>query len=196
MGRRWGTFLLNLWTIHRFKKILLRKGFLSIQLLECTKWSRKIQIPDGECWSIYLCVAWEIYLLSFCQTLWNNAKYHMMYRVSLLTIIWSFFNLNIFHLMVWYRSITPYKKYHYICSLSHIFACQCSQEHIFFMCVYNVHGRVMELRLFRCLVLLSVDGEAGWRDGRASVTWPMCIRPRVYITYMCMNVFVYWWVCI
>ena len=37
------------------------------------------------------------------------------------------------------------------------------------VCVYNVHGRVTELRLSRCLALLSV-GEAGWRDGRASVT--------------------------
>ena len=80
--------------------------------------------------------------------------------------------------------------------ITHIRMPMFTGEYFLRVCVYNVHGRVSELRLSRCPVLLSVDGEAGWRDGCAAVTWTMCIRPRVYITYMCMNVCVYRCVCI
>ena len=79
-----------------------------------------------------------------------------------------------------------------ICSLLRIFACQCSQEHIFFMCVYNVHGRVTELWLSRCLALLSVVSEAGWWDGRASVTWPMCVR--IYAFFLVFYITIWYWI--
>ena len=46
-------------------------------------------------------------------------------------------------------------------------------------------------RLHPVARLTNIDFEAGWRDGRASVTWPMCICPSVYITYICMNWCVY-----
>ena len=68
----------------------------------------------------------------FCQRFWNNAEHDM---ITILLFIYFIYIYPVF----WYRSITPCKKYRYICSLLRIFACRCAQEHIFFMCEYNIH---------------------------------------------------------
>ena len=45
-------------------------------------------------------------------------------------------------------------------------------------CMYK--GRVVEMWPSGYLVLLSTDSEAGWRDRRASMTWPICIISVLY----------------
>ena len=49
-----------------------------------------------------------------------------------------------------------------------------------FSCMYR--GRVLGMQLSGYLVLLSTDSEAGWRDRRASMTWPIPI-----VSVLCFN---------
>ena len=51
-------------------------------------------------------------------------------------------------------------------------------------CMYK--GRVVEMWPSGYLVLLSTDSEAGWRDRRASMTWPICI-----ISVLCFKVWLH-----
>ena len=110
----------------------------------------------------------------------------MMYRISLLTILSSFliylYFTRLADIVRLLHTKIPIHKH----SNPHIRMPIFPGAYFLHVC-NNVHGRVIELRLSRCLVSLSVYGEAGRRDDRASVAWPMCTRPRVYITYMCMN---------
>ena len=51
-------------------------------------------------------------------------------------------------------------------------------------CMYK--GRVVEMWPSGYLVLLSTDSEVGWRDSRASMTWPICI-----ISVLCFKVWLH-----
>ena len=120
-------------------KIVLRKGFLSIQLLYYTKGSRKIQISDDKWWYINFERGLENIFLIFLPNIVKQCTVlHDVQNVPPNYFV-IFLNLTIFYPMTWSRSITPHKKYRYICSLLRVFACQCSQEHIFFICVYIMY---------------------------------------------------------
>ena len=64
----------------------------------------------------------------------------------------------------------PFLLYHFIlCYLSYFyFNFSRSYSNTDYSC-----GSVMEVGLYCDMGLLSIDGKAGWQDGRAFVTWPI-----------------------
>ena len=108
-----------------------------MQFLYGTKWSWK---NIYSCWWTMIHIFWRHGLGNTCaiflpnvvkqRTIWYDAQivlpnYFMMYS-----------NLTIFYPTCWYCSITSYKYYHYICSLSRIFTHINVRRNIFSSCVY------------------------------------------------------------
>ena len=136
-------------------------------------------------WWMMIHIFWRglrnAFLIFFFQTLWNNAQYDKItiFRFILVSLYFTRC-ADIVRLLYTKSNATCgvcYGYWHVMCSEAYFSSC------VYIMYIRSGHGAAVVL-----LPGFAVDVKAGWKDGRTSVTLPMCIRPRVCI---CARIYVF-----